>query len=212
MKKPQFIDMLRKKPQQKRAGDTVETILEATAQVLDQDGLKGASTNAIADRAGFGVGTLYQYFRNKDALLQALMQREAQRIKLQIQDMVGEGDALSAEENVRRLAQILIRAFGARPHVRRTIVLYLSGRVDIVKAAGFAEEVATVLYDAMRWRPDIPMPSRLRFRILSRAVIGAVRGTVVLEPEKVLTKPFEDEIVALILAYLSAPEVALPAN
>jgi AcrR family transcriptional regulator len=69
----------RKLPQQRRAQETVEAILEATARVLKGIGYDALTTNKVADAAGVSVGTLYQYFPGKDALLIALMLRVAEK-------------------------------------------------------------------------------------------------------------------------------------
>jgi AcrR family transcriptional regulator len=66
----------RKIPQQSRAEQTVATILEAAARVLETKGMDGMNTNLVAQRAGVGVGSLYQYFPNKEALIVALGKRE----------------------------------------------------------------------------------------------------------------------------------------
>lgn len=64
----------RKWPRQQRSRETVEVLLEAAAQVFQAEGLR-ATTNRIAERAGYSVGTLYQYFPNKQALLHTLAKR-----------------------------------------------------------------------------------------------------------------------------------------
>jgi AcrR family transcriptional regulator len=68
----------RKSPVQRRSTDTVAVILEAAARVLERNGFEGFNTNAIAERAGVSIGSLYQYFPNKDALLSGLIERECQ--------------------------------------------------------------------------------------------------------------------------------------
>ncbi len=65
----------RKAARQARAQLTVEAILEAASQVFEQRGYADATTNRIAERAGVSVGSLYQYFPNKDAILVALTHR-----------------------------------------------------------------------------------------------------------------------------------------
>jgi AcrR family transcriptional regulator len=65
----------RKKPQQQRSRDTIDTIFEATIQVLLANGLDKTTTIQIADRAGVSIGSLYQYFPNKRALLAAIVRR-----------------------------------------------------------------------------------------------------------------------------------------
>src|SRR5229473_2510951 len=65
----------RKSASQKRSRVTVETLLDATARVLTKAGYDRASTNRIAATAGVSVGSLYQYFPNKEALVAALVAR-----------------------------------------------------------------------------------------------------------------------------------------
>jgi AcrR family transcriptional regulator len=67
---------LRKRPRQQRATATVAAILEAAACILETQGFDAYTTNAIAERAGASIGSLYQYFPNKTALTQALVARE----------------------------------------------------------------------------------------------------------------------------------------
>jgi AcrR family transcriptional regulator len=66
----------RKRPLQQRAIATVEAIVEASAHILEKDGFAHYSTNAIAERAGVSIGSLYQYFPSKDAITRALIARE----------------------------------------------------------------------------------------------------------------------------------------
>jgi AcrR family transcriptional regulator len=66
----------RKKPVQSRSASTVDAIVEAAARILEERGLDGYTTNAIAERAGVSIGSLYQYFPGKDALTAALLERE----------------------------------------------------------------------------------------------------------------------------------------
>jgi AcrR family transcriptional regulator len=65
----------RKTPRQARSEATVEAIFEATIQVLLSEGAGRLTTTRIAKRAGVSVGTMYQYFPHKDALLYAVIQR-----------------------------------------------------------------------------------------------------------------------------------------
>jgi AcrR family transcriptional regulator len=68
----------RKAPLQRRSAETVAVILEAAARILERHGFEGFNTNAVAERAGVSIGSLYQYFPNKDALLSGLIERECQ--------------------------------------------------------------------------------------------------------------------------------------
>lgn len=63
----------RKQPSQERSRETVAVILEAAARVLESRGIEGYNTNAVAEKAGVSIGSLYQYFPGKDALTIALI-------------------------------------------------------------------------------------------------------------------------------------------
>ena len=69
----------RKTPSQPRSEETVASIIEAAAQILEAEGFDGFNTNAVAARAGVSIGSLYQYFPGKDALTVALIRREMTR-------------------------------------------------------------------------------------------------------------------------------------
>lgn len=66
---------MRKKPQQERSRQMVEALIEATAKVIAQRGLDGTTTPMIAEAAGVSVGSLYQYFTDKEALIAALLEK-----------------------------------------------------------------------------------------------------------------------------------------
>jgi AcrR family transcriptional regulator len=70
---------LRKLPRQARARATCDAIIEAAAQIIAHGGLTAFTTNAVAARAGVSIGSLYQYFANKDALMVALIHRGQRR-------------------------------------------------------------------------------------------------------------------------------------
>lgn len=69
----------RKVARQSRARGTIDEIIQASAQIVSRHGLERLTTNHIAERAGVSVGSLYQYFPGKDAVLHALIEREFNR-------------------------------------------------------------------------------------------------------------------------------------
>jgi AcrR family transcriptional regulator len=80
----------RKQPQQARAQETVRAILEATVQILDREGLDAATTTRIAEVAGVSIGSLYQYFSHRDAILKALQDREFERTLAMMQRVLAD--------------------------------------------------------------------------------------------------------------------------
>ena len=82
----------RKQPQQARAQQTVRAILEATIQILDREGLDAATTTRIAEVAGVSIGSLYQYFSHRDAILGALQDREFERTLVVVERVLADGN------------------------------------------------------------------------------------------------------------------------
>jgi len=83
MKKIQ--DYQRRTPRQARSQATVDSILEAAVQVLQRGGAARFNTNAVAERAGVSIGTLYQYFADKDAILLEVARREMAKPEMPLQ-------------------------------------------------------------------------------------------------------------------------------
>jgi len=65
----------RRQPQQNRARQTVEAVLDAVVRVLKREGVRAVTTNRIAEVAGVSIGSVYQYFPDKQAILVGLYQR-----------------------------------------------------------------------------------------------------------------------------------------
>jgi AcrR family transcriptional regulator len=75
-RKPAVVIVPRKQPQQDRSTRLVDAILQAAVRVLERDGAAGFTTVRVAERAGVSVGSLYQYFPNKQSILFRLQQDE----------------------------------------------------------------------------------------------------------------------------------------
>jgi AcrR family transcriptional regulator len=78
---------MRREPQQIRSLAKVDLILEAAAEMIGEVGYEGLSTSKLATRVGISVGTLYQFFANKEAILQALAERYLIAMRLKIDSM-----------------------------------------------------------------------------------------------------------------------------
>jgi AcrR family transcriptional regulator len=194
-------------PRQTRALATRAAILEAAAQILERDGLAGFTTNAVAARAGVSIGTLYQYFDDKDALLLTIAREEMARAGETALRLLADGRAGAIEDRVRATIRALIHAFGGRQRARKAVV-------QAVLARGLGEAFLAPINrftDHLAERfggPDGPVQSRReRAFVLSRAVLGTIRAAVLEEVSFFKSRAFEDELVRLVMAYLAARPV-----
>ncbi len=147
----------RKTPQQKRSAETVAVLLEAAARVLELHGFEGFNTNAVAERAGVSIGSLYQYFRGKDALLSGLLERE-------VAPLLAIGEELAPIQSCETALGIYIRASirhqMKRPQLARLIDVAEKREVFDGQVSGTASRLQAVMENILT-RPHAPkVPNR----------------------------------------------------
>ncbi len=114
----------RKRPRQARAQETVRAILEATVQILDREGLEAATTTRIAEVAGVSIGSLYQYFSHRDAILYALQNREFERTLDLMQRVLAEGNlGEEPEKTITAALRGLAELYLASPGLHRVLAI-----------------------------------------------------------------------------------------
>ncbi len=89
---------MRKQPQQQRARVIVDSILEATQICIAEQGLLDVTTPKIAEKSGVSVGSIYQYFGNKDDIIQELLRRKTEQLGLALKQIAISQEGLSIEE------------------------------------------------------------------------------------------------------------------
>ena len=112
----------RKRPRQTRSKETVETILAATARILIKQGYDGLTTNAVASAAGVSIGSLYQYFPNKQALVAALIEQRLDAKNAEtLAELVRVGP-LPIPQAVRAMIALTIKNYAAAPELSRVLL------------------------------------------------------------------------------------------
>jgi AcrR family transcriptional regulator len=111
----------RKQPVQPRARATVEAILSAAAGILEKDGPTRLTTNAVAAQAGVSIGSLYQYFPNKQALTAALIERSSGSLEKSVLQAGRDARTMLFEAGLRLLVRSIVRHQLDRPGLERTL-------------------------------------------------------------------------------------------
>jgi AcrR family transcriptional regulator len=126
----------RKHASQDRSRATVDALIEATARILVNEGFDKASTNRIAAKAGVSVGSLYQYFPCKEALVGAVIDRHRQEIMQVVHGALAQAAALPMEQAVRKLVAVAIEAHRIDPKLHRVLAEQIprTGRLENVEA------------------------------------------------------------------------------
>lgn len=114
----------RKQPRQARAQATVNAVLEAAVQVLEREGVDAATTTRIAEVAGVSIGTLYQYFSHRDAIFDALQDREFERALELLRNVLSDGNlARSPSETVKAVVKGLAEMYASCPGLHRLLAI-----------------------------------------------------------------------------------------
>jgi AcrR family transcriptional regulator len=130
----------RKHASQERSRATVDALVEATARILVREGFDKASTNRIAEVAGVSIGSLYQYFPCKEALVAALIDRHNAEINQVARDELARAVDEPLAQGVRRLVAMAVRAHRVNPRLHRVLAEQIPrvGKLENVEA--FSQE------------------------------------------------------------------------
>lgn len=111
----------RKEASQERSRATVNALIDATARILVKEGFDKASTNHIADVAGVSVGSLYQYFPGKEALVAAVIERHHREIMQTVEGELADIASQPLAQGVRKLIAVAVNAHRIDPKLHRVL-------------------------------------------------------------------------------------------
>ena len=194
---------LRKKPQQRRSHATIDTIFEATIQVLIANGFDETTTIQIADRAGVSVGSLYQYFPNKRALLSAIVRRHVSGVA----DATIAACKTAHGKTIREMCVTMMDAFveakTRKPEVSRA--LYLPAAA--VNGEGIVKEessrCAQAIHDMLITASDakFAQPQAVS-RVLIASVVGPTQAAIEAGGNRATFEALKLHLTALCVGYL----------
>jgi AcrR family transcriptional regulator len=208
MKKPQPAvapETMRKMPTQQRALQTIETIFQATAQILETEGEAALSTNKVAQKAGFSIGTLYQYFPSKEAILLAMVNRERRRVMDQLEALLHQAELTRPEPEVllRQFIHINTEGFGAGPGgaaKSRRALIRVAWRMDqhevIAQALRETTERIAIALQQLN-HPALRPPTPALMFVVTRAVIGVIRSASMEQSPLLGSQALDDELFQL---------------
>lgn len=202
----------RKTPSQARSKATVEAILVAGAQVFRRQGYAGATTDRVAERAGVSVGSLYQYFPNKDAILVALAERHIDAGFALVRELLAEAltDVPVLESLLRRFVVAMIALHEHEPELHRVLFeeapLPSSVRRQLrVRENEFASEICELL----EAHPEVRMRDpKVTAYVLVHTVDALVHNFILHPPKGIDGESLIEEMVRMLFGHLSTNEVS----
>lgn len=198
----------RKQPRQERSQLTVEAILDAAIQIFERHGYAKGTTTKIAERAGIAVGSLYQYYPNKDAILVAVALRHLEESEAILKRLLGEATATTGEplaDLIRRLVEGALALHSEHPALHRMLFEEAALPEAVWRAVADLEmKTASAVAALLQTRNDIHVDNlQLASLMVVQIVEGAVHRLALHPPAGVRREDCLDELVALIIAYLT---------
>ena len=196
----------RKSASQERSRATVDALVEATARILVKDGFEKTSTNRIAEVAGVSVGSLYQYFPSKEALVAAVIDRHNEEIMAIVRTTLCEAADMPLEKAVRRLVTVAIDAHRINPKLHRVLAEQIprAGKLDV---EAYSREIHTLVRAYLECRRKEMRKVDLDVAtFLCVSTIEAVAHNAVLDQAEMLSdklvRTLVDETTRMVVGYL----------
>ena len=198
----------RKDASQERSRARVDALVEATARILVREGFDKASTNRIAEVAGVSVGSLYQYFPGKEALVAAVMERHQQQIMQIVRRELAQVENQPLKQAVRRLFAVAVTAHGVDPDLHRVLAEQIPRVGKLEKLEGFDRENYALFRSYLeRHRDEIRVADLDLASFICVTTVEALTHNAVLHHSSALSKKAMDALVdegsRLIVAYLA---------
>jgi len=197
----------RKEASQERSRATVDALVEATARILVREGFDKASTNRIAEVAGVSVGSLYQYFPSKEALVAAVIERHRQEIMQVVRGELALAANQPMEQGVRTLVAVAVKAHRVDPKLHRVLAEQIPRVGRLEKAETFNRENHALFRAYLESHRDEIRAADLELAaFICVTAIEAVTHNAVLRHKMVSEEAMEalvDEATRLVLGYLT---------
>lgn len=195
---------VRRTPRQQRSVQAVEAIFEATARLIESQGLETLTTARIAELAGYGVGTVYDYFPTKNAILVAMARQELEKTLGSVQRELRRTDAEGPATAMQRAMHAMIRGFGGRRRLRGALLATMMAQGHSSELTRPVEMIADFLC-----RQEMPvdgvdltgMPPE-RLYVLTRAIVGVIRAWAMEGSVQVSAQTLELELTELVRGYV----------
>jgi AcrR family transcriptional regulator len=184
----------RKQASQERSRATVDALIEATARILVREGFDKASTNRIAEAAGVSIGSLYQYYPSKEALVAAVIERHNRDLMQIVRAALAEVASLPLDQAVRRIVAAAVDAHRLDPRLHRVLAEQIPRTGRLATVDGFNREYFTLFKDYLDRHK-----ARLRAVDLEMAAFVCVTSIEALTHTAVLHHMLSDDRVAILV-------------
>jgi len=199
----------RKTPVQERAAATVQAIFEATIQVLLSHGADRLTTTRVAERAGVSVGTLYQYYPNKQALLFAAFDKHMEEVCARIEIVCDGACRKPLGEMIAQVVEAYVDAKVGRADI--SVALYHVaaevGGPAVIKRT--TQRLRKALEAMLETAPNLKVPpDKFAVEVMLAAISGAMRSALEAGASPAMMRKLREHLVLLCQSYMAAVTAA----
>jgi AcrR family transcriptional regulator len=195
----------RKTPVQARATVTVGAISEATIQVLLSDGGKRLTTTRVAERAGVSVGTLYQYYPNKHALLFAVLSEHLDKVATAVELACERARDKPLAEMIEAVVDAFLAAKLERTDISQALYQFAADVGGPALAKRVGQRSRKALEAVLQTAPDIhEAPDKFAIEMMFAAMAGATRHVLESGASPAATRGLRQHLVMMCQSYMSA--------
>ena len=196
---------IRRRPAQRRARETVQSVMDAVIRILKREGPAGMTTNRIAEVAGVSIGSVYQYFPDKHAIFTALHERHIDQIDRMVQSTLVEHAASSLDDLMRAMIEAMIEAHTTDPELYELLLSEVPHRADRSREFGVRLHGAFLLAISSRSH-ELKNGRNLDsvVFVVTHMVEALSHGAVLRRPAGLSLAAAKEEVVRAVLAYLRA--------
>jgi len=191
----------RKSPVQARSTATIEVLHEATIQVLLKEGIVKCNTTRIAERAGVSVGSIYQYYPNRDSLLAAVLQRHLDSVAEKIEEFCLKYEKTSIRTLISALVNEIILAKLSNPEESKALYAISGERGGLDLSKRMNDRMLAAVSNLLESASDIEFDDS---QIVAEFVLGAIMGLI----RRVLENQVTDKVEQVLESHLKLMVVA----
>lgn len=194
----------RKSPVQARSTATIDVLHEATIHVLLKEGLARCNTTRIAERAGISVGSIYQYYPNRDSLLATILEKHLNSVAERVEQICLEYQGALLDTMVTALVHEILMAKLSHPEKSRALYAIAAERGGLQLSKQMMDRMITAIANLLESASDIHFDESIVVaEVILSAIMGSIRRVLENQVTEKVEQDLEDHLKLMMIAYLN---------
>ena len=178
--------------------------MDSAALILEENCESDFNTDRVAEKSGYSIGSIYQFFSNKNGIIEALIKREQAKTFAALRALIEARNNNSLEAAIEAMVTVSVEAFQRRRRLRRFLIIQ-AVKLDLTKWAFIQTQiVANTMIEIVKQYGGnrVRQFSEASAFVFTRSLTLTIRASVMEENSLIDTSDFRDELVRLTMAYI----------